>query len=98
MLDMHNEDLERSIEINGEQIKKIITMEECGELIQEISKDLRGKFNHCHMVEEIADVLICIEMLKMIYHVDEKELQDFINYKVDRQKLRDMETESLKDR
>lgn len=49
-------------------------MEECAELIQAISKAKRGKINRDNMIEEIADVLICIEMLKQMYMISEEKL------------------------
>ena len=57
-------------------------MEEMGELIQEISKDLRGKGNVQKMAEEIADVQIMLDQL-MIMHdcgeaVDEFKFAKFI--------------------
>ena len=39
-------------------------MEECAELIQAINKKHRGKAHN--LVEEIADVEICLEQMKMI--------------------------------
>lgn len=88
-LDLHEEDLQKSIEINGEVKKKIICMEEPAELIKAISKDLRGKLDRDNMVEEMADVLICVTMLKLMHGVSDEELQHWIDYKVERQKERD---------
>ena len=48
----------------GKNNQSTVCMEECAELIQAISKAKRGKINRDNMIEEIADVLICIEMLK----------------------------------
>lgn len=56
-------------------------MEECSELIQAISKELRGKTDIEHLAEEIADVLISIETLKQIYNVSQSTIHDWINYK-----------------
>ena len=51
----------KSINYYGEEIQSTVCMEECAELIQAISKAKRGKINRDNMIEEIADVLICIE-------------------------------------
>lgn len=59
-------------------------MEECGELIQAISKMKRGKNNYTNLVEEMADVLISIELLKQIYNIDDNDLQGWIDFKVNR--------------
>ena len=43
-----------------------ITMEECGELIQECSKSIRKEhyYNNKELTDEIGDVLCMIELLK----------------------------------
>ena len=43
----------------------IITMEECGELIQECSKSIRKKhyYNNKELTEEVGDVMCMIELL-----------------------------------
>lgn len=53
-------------------------MEECAELIQAISKAKRGKINRDNMIEEIADVLICIEMLKQMYMISDEKINGWI--------------------
>lgn len=56
-------------------------MEECSELIQCISKELRCKSDITHLTEEMADVLICVEILKQIYNISDEELNNWIKYK-----------------
>ena len=43
----------------------LITMEECGELIEACSKTIRCEdyVNHPRMIEEVGDVLLFIEMI-----------------------------------
>ena len=41
-----------------------------------------------NIVEEIADVLICIEYLKMIYDIGQEEIESWINKKIKRIKER----------
>lgn len=48
------------------------------ELIQAISKEKRGKIDRDNMTEEIADVLICIEMLKQIYNIPDYSIGNWI--------------------
>lgn len=88
-IDLRDKDLASSIKINGEQKKKIICMEEPAELIQAVSKDIRGKLDRDNMIEEMADVMICLEMLKIMHQVKDEELQKWIDYKIDRQMERD---------
>nr|WP_254909268.1 MazG nucleotide pyrophosphohydrolase domain-containing protein [Clostridium tyrobutyricum] len=57
-----------------------MAQEECAELIQALSKDLRGKKHNVE--EEIADVLIMIEQLFNIY--DMEKMNNNLNMKIDR--------------
>lgn len=52
----------------GEKNQMIVAMEECSELIKEISKILRGKGDIEHLAEEMADVDIMIDQLVMIFY------------------------------
>lgn len=56
-------------------------MEECAELIQAISKEKRGKIDRDNIAEEIADVLICIEMLNQMYMISEDKINKWIEKK-----------------
>lgn len=91
MINFEKETLTESIKVNGGTLKKVICMEECSELIKEVSKDLRGKLDRAHLIEECGDVLICIENLKIMYGIKDEELQEAIDFKVERQKQRDRE-------
>ena len=71
----------RSIDHYGEEIQATVCMEECAELIQAISKKKRGKIDRDNMAEEIADVLICIEMLKQMYMISEDKINKWIEKK-----------------
>lgn len=71
----------RSVDHYGEGIQATVCMEECAELIQAISKAKRGKTNRDNMIEEIADVLICIEMLKQMYMISNEKINKWIEKK-----------------
>lgn len=71
----------RSIDHYGEEIQATVCMEECAELIQAISKAKRGKIDRDNMIEEIADVLICIEMLKQMYMISNAKINKWIEKK-----------------
>ena len=73
-----------SIEHYGVDAQSTVCMEECAELIQAISKEKRGKHDYIHLSEEIADVLICISMLQTMYHVNDWDIQRWIEYKQER--------------
>ena len=68
----------KSIEHYGTDTQTTVCMEECAELIQAISKEKRGAHDALHLAEEIADVLICIAILKQVYGVNEKRIDDWI--------------------
>lgn len=76
----------KSIKHYGEEIQSTVCMEECAELIQAISKLKRG-YDEIpadglkHLIEEIADVLICIEILKQIYNIPDHSIEDWIEWK-----------------
>lgn len=76
------------IACNGEETQSIVCMEECAELTQAISKELRGKHDPEHLMEEMADVIICIEILKEIHHFSEQDINEWIQKKQQREKKR----------
>ena len=71
----------RSIQHYGAEKQSTVCMEECTELIQAISKAKRGKIDRDNMIEEIADVLICIEMLKQMYMISDEKINKWIEKK-----------------
>lgn len=77
--------ISKSIKYYGEEIQSTVCMEECAELIQAISKAKRGKINRDNMIEEIADVLICIEMLKQMYMISDEKINKWIEKKQERE-------------
>ena len=52
----------------------VIAMEELAELQQAISKGIRGKLNKDNLTEEIADVYIVLDWIKMYFSVNDEEL------------------------
>ena len=62
----------------------IICMEELAELQQEISKKLRNKHNVYGLLEEMADVYICLEMLKKMFSYTDNEIARAVKIKLDR--------------
>ena len=85
---VHNIDKEiivKSIQHYGQDNQSTVCMEECAELIQAISKAKRGKIEKNNMEEEIADVLICIEMLKLMYSLSDSNIDKWILKKQQRE-------------
>lgn len=60
--------LEKNIAYNGYILQKTVAVEEMSELTKELVKDLRGIADEKHIAEEIADVEIMLEQLKIIYN------------------------------
>lgn len=78
-----------SIEKYGKEMQSIVCMEECSELIQAISKCLRGKPDATdNLAEEMADVIICLYLLKEMYGITDAQLNEWIARKTARQSKR----------
>lgn len=72
-----NKVIEKAIATYGGELQSMVAMEECAELAQAISKCIREPHDEearKHLVEEMADVMICLEHLKRIYDVSDLEL------------------------
>lgn len=86
-----NEIINKSIEHYGVEMQLLVCIEELSELIKAITKAERYTNDETKIddiAEEIADVLICIEYLKMIYNIDQEEIESWINKKIKRLKER----------
>lgn len=72
----------QSIDHYGRQLQSIVCMEECAELIQAISKKLRDPTSpNDHLAEEMADVIICLHLLRMMYGITDKAIGDWVEAK-----------------
>ena len=86
----------RIIGFYGPEKQTAIHMEECAELIQAISKMRRSQDippdddteAYYNLVEEIADVLISIDQLMLIYGIAGTEVQAMVDKKCHRQEKR----------
>lgn len=73
--------LKMAITANGATHQEIIAIEECSELIQAITHKHRGRKHN--LAEEIADVEIMLEQLKIINGCSE-EVEQVKRYKIER--------------
>lgn len=66
----------------------MMTMEECGELIQALTKHERKQTDETldHVVEEIRDMYICLEALKGYFDIEDKKLEQLIDQKLSTKK------------
>lgn len=86
---METKDIQNIIKKNGIQRQCIVAMEECSELQKAISKALRyeqgDRFvadnQRENLIEEIADVLICIDQLKFMFSIEQSEIEEMIESK-----------------
>ena len=71
----------KSIKHYGEGMQSVVCMEELSELSQAISKEIRGIGDRSNLVEEMADVIICLEILKQIFAVTNVEIEEWVKFK-----------------
>lgn len=74
------------------QLKKL--NEECYEFIEAVGeyrdvevyiKTPAYEFHRKHMIEEFADVMVMLEQFKAYYELDNQEIMDIMEYKINRQ-------------
>lgn len=87
MRDSYKRSLRFIIQHYGRKSQEEIAIEECSELVKAIIKLRRGKGTVEELVDELADVQIMTDQLKLIYHCEE-EVMARIDDKVSRQLLR----------
>lgn len=78
----------QAIEEYGVRAQKLMAIEEMSELTKEICKDFRGKLNREHLVEEMADVLIMLDQMLLLYKISGEEVGLMRIKKVERLKER----------
>ena len=81
---MRTEPLYRSAERWGNEIQLIMCVEEMSELTKEISKYFRGQDNIQEITEEMGDVYITLEQLKVVFNIPAKKISDIIEEKIKR--------------
>ncbi|MCI9094029.1 MAG: hypothetical protein HFF36_09670 [Coprobacillus sp.] len=76
------ETLHQAINIYGKNAQLDMCIEEMSELTKEICKSKRGKDNKEEIIEEMADVYIMLEQLKIIFSVEQYEIDDIARVKL----------------
>ena len=84
MIINNNGVIRQVIDIKGHKHQTIVAIEELSELQKELCKALRGRDNHAEILEETADVMICLLQIREMYNIKEEELQNEINEKLRR--------------
>ena len=80
-ININKEIVSKSLDTYGNGIQLVVCMEELSELSQAISKEIRGVGDRSNLVEEMADVIICLEMLKQIFAVTNVEIEEWVKFK-----------------
>lgn len=87
-----------NIEQNGDKLLMMIVAEECGELIQAVSKLYRFRntnmnysdkwyhkeFLKQHLIEEMADVTVMLEQLQRMYNITDDDINKWRESKIER--------------
>lgn len=76
--------LEQAILTYGRESQLNIAIEEMSELTKEICKYKRRNENQAEIIEEMADVYIMLEQMKMIFGISEQQINEQIDFKVAR--------------
>ena len=72
------------IEKYGKELQTFVAIEEMAELTKELSKDMRGEKNRDQIIEELADVYICLDQLKIMHDISLNEIVTMMNKKLER--------------
>lgn len=79
--------IERNLEMHGVEYQLLVCFEELSELTKAITKAERypGDISRVgDVAEELADVSICIETIKMIYGISDENLKEEVGRKINR--------------
>lgn len=79
--------LQRALDTYGSALQIMMVFEEMSELQKELCKYLRGKYSPTNIAEEIADVEIMLEQMKMLFRCAD-DVRDVRRRKVERLKER----------
>ena len=66
----------------------IVAIEELSELQKELCKTLRGNINKENIIEELADVYIMLDQVKIYFSITSNEVEEMIDKKIERTKER----------
>lgn len=83
---------EKAVEKWGVDAQLVILIEECSELTKEATKMLRGHGRRENMIEELADVTVMCEQMRIILGLSDDQLEDMAKAKM----IRTMERGGIK--
>ena len=86
------------IETYGAEHQIMMLFEEMAELQKELCKNLRGRDNIDHIIEEMVDVQIMLDQMMLIFDVDKEKYIDVYDYKLSRLQKRLEKKKALESR
>lgn len=78
--------IRKSLQKYSWKTKCTVAMEEFAELQQQVSKQIRGYGDRIGLLEEMADVYICLNFLESIFDIKPEDLQKAIDVKLERER------------
>ena len=81
---MERKELYKKILSNYGDAQIVVAIEELSELQKELCKSLRNNYNYGNIVEEIADVEIMLEQMKIYFEINEDEIEEMKEIKIKR--------------
>lgn len=81
MLD-RNKIINKSIERYGESDRMIVSAKTLGSMQETIMDSILGKDSELSMIEKMAETYIALEHLKAIYNIEDKRLNEEINFQL----------------
>ena len=85
---MIRENLYKELIAKYGMLQLVVVIEELSELQKELCKSLRDKTNIDNIIEEIADVEIMLEQLKLYFKIDNNKIDNIKSEKLNRTKER----------
>lgn len=70
-IDIYN----RALKLFGAHMQMIVALEECSELQKELTKTIRGNGDLSNLAEEIADVEIMLDQMKLLFKLQSKVIE-----------------------
>ena len=76
--------MKSAIKTFGPQLQTVVAIEEMSELQKELTKFLRGNGKKKNLTEEVADALIMITQIQIIYGIGDEDVREVMDYKLNR--------------
>ena len=80
--------IENALDKWGSMSELVVTIEELSELQKEVTKQIRNEGKMENLVEEMADVYIVMEYLKMIFTITDDDINREVEKKLNRRENR----------